>query len=81
MDDILIAEAIQLGAATLHEAQGRRGDLPAAIRCLVPGKSLGGPAYTGHGNDSGQNLTHRAVSRSADVGWQRLSCAPVPAVH
>ena len=40
-----------------------------------------GRSVSGHGNDSGQNLTHRAVSRSADVGRQRLLCVPVPAVH
>ena len=42
----LVAEARRLGAATLHEAAGRIGALPSAIKPVSPAMTLCGPAFT-----------------------------------
>ncbi len=42
------AEARRLGAATLHEAAGRIGALPSAIKPVEPTMTLSGPAFTVH---------------------------------
>ncbi|MCM8732060.1 4-carboxy-4-hydroxy-2-oxoadipate aldolase/oxaloacetate decarboxylase [Hephaestia sp. GCM10023244] len=39
-------QATTLGAATLHEAAGRIGALPSAIKPVVPTMRLAGPAFT-----------------------------------
>ena len=62
MNTEIIAAAIEFGAATLHEAQGRRGDLPAGIRALAPGMRLGGPAYTVRTRMGHNLLLHRAIA-------------------
>lgn len=50
-----------LGAATLHEAGGRIGALPAAIKPVAPGMAVCGPALTVH-SPPGDNLwLHRAL--------------------
>lgn len=36
----------QLAAATVYEASGKRGDMSPAIRQMVPGTRLAGPAFT-----------------------------------
>jgi 4-hydroxy-4-methyl-2-oxoglutarate aldolase len=43
-----LAEARRLGAATLHEAAGRIGALPAAIKPVASDMTLAGPAFTVH---------------------------------
>jgi 4-hydroxy-4-methyl-2-oxoglutarate aldolase len=53
--------AKRLGAATLHEAAGRIGALPSAIKPVSPDMKLAGPAYTVH-VPAGDNLwIHRAI--------------------
>lgn len=53
--------AQQLGAATLHEAAGRTGAFPAAIKPVSPAMRLAGPAFTVH-VPAGDNLwIHRAL--------------------
>ena len=44
----LLSRARRLGAATLHEAGGRVGALPSAIKPVAPSMVLCGPAFTVH---------------------------------
>ncbi|UAJ12584.1 RraA family protein [Glacieibacterium megasporae] len=61
----LLAEAARLGAATLHEAAGRIGALPSAIKPVAPGMRIAGPAFTVH-VPAGDNLwIHRALYQAA----------------
>ena len=60
-----LAEAARLGAATLHEAAGRIGALPSAIKPVAPDMRLAGPAFTVH-IPAGDNLwIHRALYAAA----------------
>lgn len=60
-----IAEASRLGAATLHEASGRIGALPSAIKPVAPDMCIAGPAFTVH-VPRGDNLwIHRALYAAA----------------
>lgn len=60
-----IASARQLGAATLHEAAGRIGALPSAIKPVSPDMRIAGPAFTVH-VPPGDNLwVHHAVYAAA----------------
>lgn len=60
-----LAEAARLGAATLHEAAGRIGALPSAIKPVAPTMRIAGPAFTVH-IPAGDNLwLHRALYRAA----------------
>jgi 4-hydroxy-4-methyl-2-oxoglutarate aldolase len=57
----LIDAARALPSATLHEAAGKRGALPAAIKPTATGSRLIGPAITVH-SPGGDNLwLHRAI--------------------
>ncbi len=62
----LIGNAVSLGAATLHEAAGRVGALPAAIRCLTPGLVMAGRAVTVSGPPADNLWLHRAVYSAGD---------------
>ena len=60
-----LAEASRLGAATLHEAAGRIGALPSAIKPVAPDMCVAGPAFTVH-IPAGDNLwIHRALYQAA----------------
>lgn len=60
-----LAEAARLGAATLHEAAGRIGALPSAIKPVAPDMRIAGPAFTVH-VPAGDNLwIHRALYAAA----------------
>jgi 4-hydroxy-4-methyl-2-oxoglutarate aldolase len=60
-----LAEAARLGAATLHEAAGRIGALPSAIKPVAPDMRIAGPAFTVH-IPAGDNLwIHRALYAAA----------------
>jgi 4-hydroxy-4-methyl-2-oxoglutarate aldolase len=64
-----IEAARQLPAATLHEAAGRIGVMPSAIKPVVPGFRVCGPAVTVH-SPGGDNLwLHRAlcVAQPGDI--------------
>lgn len=75
-----LAEATRLGAATLHEAAGRIGALPSAIKPVATDMRIAGPAFTVH-IPAGDNLwIHRAlyeakpgdvlvVSTSGGIEW------------
>jgi 4-hydroxy-4-methyl-2-oxoglutarate aldolase len=58
-----IEQALHLGAATLHEAFDRQGDLPAAIRAV--GRSrVSGPALTVSTLPGNNLLIHRALAQA-----------------
>ena len=60
-----LTEAGRLGAATLHEAAGRIGALPSAIKPVAPDMRIAGPAFTVH-VPAGDNLwIHRAIYDAA----------------
>jgi 4-hydroxy-4-methyl-2-oxoglutarate aldolase len=60
-----LAEATRLGAATLHEAAGRNGALPSAIKPVASDMRIAGPAFTVH-IPAGDNLwIHRALYAAA----------------
>lgn len=60
-----LADAARLGAATLHEAAGRIGALPSAIKPVAPAMRLAGPAFTVH-VPAGDNLwIHRALYQAS----------------
>ncbi|MGF6733374.1 4-hydroxy-4-methyl-2-oxoglutarate aldolase [Paraburkholderia youngii] len=60
-DPELIKAAGKLPSATLHEAAGKIGALPAAIHPVAPGFKVCGPAVTVH-SPGGDNLwLHRAI--------------------
>ncbi len=65
LDDALLRAAAGLPAATLHEAGGKLGALPAGLRPIAPGMALAGRALTVHG-PGGDNLwLHRALDIAA----------------
>ncbi len=61
--------ARELGSATLHEAAGRIGALPSAIKPLSPAMHLAGPAFTVHVPAFDNLWIHRAVyaAREGDI--------------
>lgn len=60
-----LAQAARLGAATLHEAAGRIGALPSAIKPVAPDMRVAGSAFTVH-IPAGDNLwIHRAIYQAA----------------
>lgn len=65
----LIAEAAEISTATMHEASGKIGALPSAIKPASPEFQVCGPAYPVSG-PAGDNLwLHRAIAaaRAGDV--------------
>ncbi len=54
-------EALALGSATLHEAFGRKGHLPAGLRPVSPDTRLAGPAFTVRCAPGDNLWIHRAV--------------------
>jgi 4-hydroxy-4-methyl-2-oxoglutarate aldolase len=57
----LLATARRLGAATLHEAGGKVGALPAAIKPLDPAWRVAAPAFTVAGPAVDNLWLHRAI--------------------
>lgn len=69
LDAATLAAARTLPTATLHEAGGKIGALPSAIKPVAPGMSFAGTALTVH-SPPGDNLwLHRAldIARPGDV--------------
>jgi 4-hydroxy-4-methyl-2-oxoglutarate aldolase len=69
VDPALIAQAQSLSSATLHEAGGKIGVMPHAIKPVAPGLRLCGPAFTVH-SPPGDNLwLHYAIAaaRPGDI--------------
>jgi 4-hydroxy-4-methyl-2-oxoglutarate aldolase len=56
-----INQALGHGSATLHEAAGRIGALPAIIKPVVASQRMCGPAFTVHGPGFDNLWIHRAV--------------------
>jgi 4-hydroxy-4-methyl-2-oxoglutarate aldolase len=56
-----ISQALAHGSATLHEAAGRIGALPAIIKPVVTSHRMCGPAFTVHGPGFDNLWIHRAV--------------------
>lgn len=61
MSDALFQRLAGYGTATLDEAQGRIGALPAAIKPLHPGMRLCGPAYCVRTVPGHNLMLHRAI--------------------
>lgn len=61
VNGVTVAGIAALGSATLHEAAGRIGALPAAIRPMTPLLSFAGPAVTVCGPPADNLWLHRAV--------------------
>lgn len=57
----LAASARQFGTASLHEAAGKIGALPRAIKPMAPGFRVCGPAFTVHGPGNDNLWLHRAI--------------------
>lgn len=55
-------QALRFGAATLHEAFDRQGDLPASIRATERGVGVSGPALTVSTLPGNNLLIHHAVA-------------------
>jgi 4-hydroxy-4-methyl-2-oxoglutarate aldolase len=73
----VIDQLAELGTATVHEACGRRGALPSAIKPVSAGFRVCGPAFTAYCPPSDNLWIHRAVYAAApgdvlvvDVGGQ-----------
>jgi len=61
-DPALVKRAAAFGTATLHEAGGKIGALPPAIKPMHPSFAIAGPAFTVH-SPPGDNLwLHRAIA-------------------
>ncbi len=71
----LIAEAAKIASSTLHEAAGRIGALPAAIKPVAPGMKICGPAFPVKGPPLDNLALHFGIDEAkpgdvivADVG-------------
>lgn len=62
----LIDKIGSFSAATIHEAMGKRGALPSAIKPLSPGMTLFGSAYTIHSMPGDNLLLHRAIASASE---------------
>jgi 4-hydroxy-4-methyl-2-oxoglutarate aldolase len=58
----LVERAAAFGTATLHEAGGKIGALPSAIKPMHPSFSIAGPAFTVHSPPSDNLWLHRAIA-------------------
>jgi 4-hydroxy-4-methyl-2-oxoglutarate aldolase len=61
LNGLSAADVAALGSATLHEAGGRIGAIPAAIRPVTPSPAFAGPAVTVAGPPGDNLWLHRAV--------------------
>jgi len=61
MSDALYQRLAGFGTATLDEAQGRTGALPAAIRPLNPGMRVAAPAFCVRTTPGHNMMLHRAI--------------------
>jgi 4-hydroxy-4-methyl-2-oxoglutarate aldolase len=61
VDGFTVWDIAQLGSATLHEAAGRVGALPASIHAMTPSPACAGPAVTVSCPPADNLWLHRAV--------------------
>lgn len=71
----LLAEAAKIASSTLHEAAGRIGALPSAIKVVAPGMTICGPAFPVKGPPLDNLALHFGIDEAqpgdvivADVG-------------
>jgi 4-hydroxy-4-methyl-2-oxoglutarate aldolase len=62
VDRALCEAAAHFGTATLHEAGGKIGALPSAIKPMAPGFKFSGPAFTIHSPGRDNLWLHRAIA-------------------
>lgn len=55
-------ELSKFSTATLHEAMGRQGNLPSAIKPIGKGMKVFGPAFTAHTMPRDNKILHRAYA-------------------
>lgn len=69
VDAAIVRSAAAIGTATLHEAAGKIGALPSAIKPAAQGFRLCGPAFTIQGPGEDNLWLHRAIvaARPGDV--------------
>jgi 4-hydroxy-4-methyl-2-oxoglutarate aldolase len=65
VDRELVREAARLGAATIHEASGRRGALPSVIKPISTMMRVAGPAFTVETPPANNLWIHRAIAGAA----------------
>lgn len=65
IDGFTVRDIAQLGSATLHEAAGRLGALPAVIHAMTPSPACAGPAVTVFCPPADNLWLHRAVYECA----------------
>jgi 4-hydroxy-4-methyl-2-oxoglutarate aldolase len=65
----------QFSAATLHEALGKTGNLPSAIKPISPGMKLCGPAYTVQTMPCDNKILHRAYASAKPGDVLTASCS------
>ncbi|GAB4193998.1 MAG: RraA family protein [Thalassobaculales bacterium] len=58
----LYTRAARFGASTIHEAAGKIGALPSAIKPMAPGFQVSGPAFTVQGPPADNLWLHRAIA-------------------
>ena len=68
-------ELAQFSTATLHEALGRIGNLPSAIKPIAPGMRLCGPAYTVQTMPRDNKILHRAYASAQPGDVLVASCS------
>lgn len=71
----LIRQLEKFSTATIHEAMGKRGDLPAAIKPLAKKMRICGPAYTVHTMPRDNMLLHRAYAYASPGNVIIASCS------
>lgn len=65
----------QFSAATLHEALGKLGNLPSAIKPIAPGMKICGPAYTVQTIPRDNKILHRAYAYAKPGDVLAVSCS------
>jgi 4-hydroxy-4-methyl-2-oxoglutarate aldolase len=65
----------QFSAATLHEALGKTGNLPSAIKPISPGMKLCGPVYTVQTMPCDNKILHRAYANAKPGDVLIASCS------
>lgn len=70
-----IQQLHQFSAATLHEALGRTGNLPSAIKPIHPGMKICGPAYTVQTMPRDNVLLHRAYAYASPGSVLVVNCS------
>ncbi len=65
----------QFSAATLHEALGKTGNLPSAIKPISPGMTVFGPAYTVQTMPCDNKILHRAYANAQPGDVLIVNCS------